>query len=300
MERIKNFEQMVEHLSRMERKRCVAVVCPNDDSTQQALKAAIDKDLLTAWIVGATDAAKRLFAPYGDKVKAIDAADADDAARKGVELVREGKADVLVKGLLNTDNLLHAVLNKEGGLLPKGAVLTHMACAELPAEGRMLLFSDAAVIPCPNDIQREKQLEYAVKMANRLGIDRPKVALVNCSEKVSEKFFPHTLHYREMAEKARRGDYGNVTVDGPLDLKTSLNAEALHKKGIESPVGGQADVLIFPGIQSANVFYKAMTFLVGAKTAGVLCGTTAPVVLPSRGDNTTAKFLSLAMACMME
>ena len=296
MKAIQNFDELVAHLAERTERRRVAVVCPNDESTQYAVSRALDEGFIDAILVGATDEARQKFEKYGERVSIVEATDADDAAHKAVGLVREGKADVLQKGLLNTDNLLHAVLNKETGILPKGRVLTHLTCAQIPGHEHFLFFTDAAVIPHPTAAQREEQLKYVLETCHAMGIEEPRVGLINCTEKVNEKFFPFTVEYKELIAKVEAGEFGRCIVDGPLDLKTCLSPEALHKKGIESPLEGRSDAVIFPDIQAGNVFYKTITLFSGALCAGILRGPMCPVVLPSRGDSKMSKFYSLALA----
>lgn len=298
MEVIRNFEELVSHLSQRTERRRVAVVCPNDHSSQEAVARALDEGIADILIVGADEEAKSFFAKYGERIESVDASDVDEAATKAVALVREGRADVLMKGLLNTDNLLRAVLNKEMGILPKGRVLTHIACAQMPQYDRLLFCTDVAVIPRPTKEQREEQLRYVLELCRTMGVEKPRVALINCSEKVNEKHFPHTVEYRELVAKAEAGEFGPCIVDGPMDLKTSLSEAALKKKHLESPIEGKADALIFPGIQSGNVFYKAITLFCQADTAALLKGPQVPVVLTSRGDSPASKFYSLALACL--
>ena len=298
MEVIRNFEELVSHLSQRTERRRVAVVCPNDHSSQEAVARALDEGIADILIVGADEEAKAFFAKYGERIESVDAPDVDEAATKAVALVREGRADVLMKGLLNTDNLLRAVLNKETGILPKGRVLTHIACAQMPQYDRLLFCTDVAVIPRPTKEQREEQLRYVLELCRTMGVEKPRVALINCSEKVNEKHFPHTVEYRELVAKAEAGEFGPCIVDGPMDLKTSLSEAALKKKHLESPIEGKADALIFPGIQSGNVFYKAITLFCQADTAAILKGPQVPVVLTSRGDSPASKFYSLALACL--
>lgn len=298
MEVIRNFEELVSNLSQRTERRRVAVVCPNDHSSQEAVARALDEGIADILIVGADEEAKAFFAKYGERIESVDAPDVDEAAAKAVALVRDGRADVLMKGLLNTDNLLRAVLNKETGILPKGRVLTHIACAQMPQYDRLLFCTDVAVIPRPTKEQREEQLRYVLELCRTMGVEKPRVALINCSEKVNEKHFPHTVEYRELVAKAEAGEFGPCIVDGPMDLKTSLSEAALKKKHLVSPIEGKADALIFPGIQSGNVFYKAITLFCQADTAAILKGPQVPVVLTSRGDSPASKFYSLALACL--
>lgn len=295
METIRNFDELLAHLTARTERRRVAVACPNDESTQGAVTKALEQGFIEAVLIGCDEGAKQVFAKY-DKVTYVEADDAIEAARKAVALVRDGKADVLQKGLLNTDDLLHAVLNKETGILPRGRVLTHLTCAQIPGHDRFLFFTDAAVIPHPTAEQREEQLRYVLETCRSMGIKEPRVGLVNCTEKVNEKFFPFTVEYVALKAKVAAGDFGTCIVDGPLDLKTCLSPEALHKKHIDSPLEGMADAVIFPDIQAGNVFYKTITLFCGAACAGILRGPLCPVVLPSRGDSVVSKFYSLALA----
>ena len=298
MRTIQNFDELTDLLAGRTERRHVAVVSPNDESTQQAVAKAIDMGFADALLVGCTREAERAFAKYHDRVQFIAATDPDDAATKAVALVRAGQADVMMKGLLNTDNLLRAVLNKETGILPKGRVLTHITCLQLPQYDKLLFCSDVAVIPQPTKEQREAQLAYLLRLCRSLGIREPGVALINCSEKVDERHFPNTVEYLELVDKAKKGLFGPCTVDGPLDLKTSLSGKALKKKGLTSPLNGHADALIFPDIQAGNVFYKTVTLFCRAQSAAMLAGPDVPVVLTSRADDVESKFCSLALACV--
>ena len=298
MESIKNFNDLIAHLANSGQRKKVAVVCASDDSTQGAVFMALEANIIDAVFVGCSPQIESTegAAKYAQHISYVDADDPDDAAAKAVALVREGKADILMKGMINTDNLLKAVLNKETGILPKGRVLTHVTVAQMAQYHKLLIFSDAAVIPYPTQEQRVEQVKYTVSLCHALGITSPKVALIHCSEKVSEKAFPFTVGYKDIIDMAQQGAFGDCVVDGPLDLKTSLDQHSLEKKGIQSPLNGEADVLIFPDIEAGNVFYKTITFLAGADTAGILQGPLAPVVLASRGDSKESKFYSLAAA----
>lgn len=294
MEAIKNFEELTSHLSGRSSKKRVAVVCAYDESTQGAVKRAIDEGFIDPILVG--EPLKMGDALPG--VPRVDATDDDDAAAKAVALVRQGKADVLMKGLLNTDNLLKAVLNKTEGILPKGNVLTHLTCAEMTEYDKLLFMTDVAVIPYPTAEQRQQQLRYLLGLCRSMGVEQPRVALINCSEKVNAKHFPFTEEYLELIGQSRNGDFGSCIVDGPLDLKTALSPQALKKKGLTSPLEGQSDGLIFPDIQAGNVFYKTITLFCHARTAAILAGPEVPVVLTSRADALESKFFSLALACV--
>ncbi|MBQ6063103.1 MAG: phosphate butyryltransferase [Prevotella sp.] len=300
METIRSFEDMVVHLAQRGGRKRVAIVWAADQYSQESVIRALQVGFIDAIFVGCqkeVESNPRLM-KYENHIEFVEAADRDEAARISVRMVREGKADILMKGLINTDNLLHVVLDKETGILPRGNVLTHITASQLPEYDKMLFFTDSAVIPYPTQEQRIQQIRYMVYVCHALGIEEPKISLIHCTEKVNEKYFPFTLGYKEIIKMAENGDFGRCIIDGPLDLKTSVSPESMRIKGINSPIGGEADALIFPDIEAANVFYKSITLFLGVETAGVLQGTMAPVVLPSRSDSKLCKFYSLALAAI--
>lgn len=299
MQTIHTFDDLTNHLQVKGHRHRLAIVCGSDDSTLYAVARAVNCGFAEALFVGDCDVIKAHPALAGSEasgqVHFVEAATHEEAAARAVELVREGRADVLVKGLLHTATLLRAVLSKTDGLLPPGAVLTHIAAAMVPGRERLLFFTDAAVIPYPTDEQRAAQVGYMADLLHRFGINTPRVALIHCAETVSPKF-PHTMGYAALCDRARAGEWGKLCLDGPLDLRTACDPVALRVKGISSPLEGQADGLILPDVEAGNVLYKCLTTFCNAHVAGTLCGTTAPVVLPSRGDDEEAKFHSLALA----
>ncbi|MCQ2287941.1 MAG: phosphate butyryltransferase [Muribaculaceae bacterium] len=300
MKYIATFGELIENLASVGMRKKVAVVWAADDSTQHAVAQALADGFIDAIFVGCNEVLQhqQFLHPHSDHITLVPASSPDEAAAIAVSLVREGKADVLMKGLINTDNLLRAVLNKETGILPKGNILTHVTVAQIPTYERLLLFSDAAVIPYPTHEQRIKQVEYVVGMCHKLGNEEPRVSLIHCSEKVNEKHFPFTAGYKDIAAMARDGAFGSCIVDGPLDVKTSCCLESMRTKGIDSPIEGRADAIIFPDIEAGNSFYKTITLFAGAQTAGILQGPAAPVVVSSRSDSTQSKYYSLAVAAV--
>lgn len=279
MEKIQDFNQLLEHLKNQKLKKRVAVVCPRDESTQQALKKAERDGFIEPLMVDDDDLPK--------------------AARKAIQFVREGKADFLMKGLINSDILLHAILNREEGLLQPGHVLTQMACSSIPDYHKFLFYTDAAVIPYPTQQQRIEQVRYMASLCRTFGIAEPRISLIHCSEKVDERHFPFTAGYADIIRMAKEGEFGKCLIDGPLDLKTSCSPSSLKVKGISSPLGGDADALIFPDIEGGNLFHKTITFFAHAETASILQGTMVPVVMPSRADSPETKYYSLALAAIL-
>lgn len=297
MKNIKNFDDLLSHLRNANRRKKVAVACPADSHTEYVVKRALDEgiaDFILVYGAPETPEFAAIRNAHDSHVSAIYMSNPDEAARKAVEIVRNGNADVLMKGTINTDNLLRAVLDKNKGLLLPGHVLSHVTLAHIPSYGKMITFSDAAVVPRPTLEQFEAIVGYVSSVCNDIGTDCPKIALIHCTEKTSDKF-AHTICYAEIIHKAAEGAYGSVLIDGPMDVKTACDSESGSIKGMSSPVIGDADALIFPNIESGNVFYKTITLFCGATTAGMLCGTTHPVVVASRADSCESKFYSLAL-----
>ena len=299
MEPIRTFDQLTTHLKTLNCRKRIAVVCANDTHTEYAIVRALEEGIAEFLLIGDSTILEKYttLKQYPDLVHTIHIEDPDEAAREAVRLARAGEVDILMKGIINTDNLLRAVLDKEQGLLPKGKVLTHLAVVQIPTYEKLLFFSDAAVIPRPTLQQRIEMIWYAIRTCRRFGIEQPRISLIHCTEKVSAKF-PHSLDYVNIVELAEAGEFGDVIIDGPLDVKTSCEKSSGSIKGIVSPINGEADVLIFPNIESGNAFYKTVSLFCHADMAGVLQGPICPVVLPSRSDSGLSKYYSLAMACL--
>ena len=300
MEPIQDFASLISRLRSLKERKRVVVVCPNDPHTEYVITRSLHEGFADFLLVADTPHllnSEYIRMQYPDHVKVYEATSPDKAAQEAVSLIREGHADVLMKGIINTDNLLRAVLNKEHGILPKGNVLSHITVAQIPTYKKLLFFSDAAVIPRPTLEQFEAMLLYDLEVCRRMGIEAPRVALIHCTEKVNEKF-PHTLDYVTLKERAAAGAYGNMYLDGPMDVKTACDAHSGEVKGISSPVVGHADLLIFPNIESGNTFYKTVSLFGDANMAGMLRGTTSPVAVPSRADSGNSKYYSLALACV--
>lgn len=304
---IRSFDALFAHLAQRSTRCRVAVAQPSDAHTLEAVLAAVKLGFVEAFLVGDCHEPTLATLPEGLKawVHRVGAADAAEAMQRAVQMVHDDEADVLMKGLVNTDDLLRHVLNKSYGLRREGAVMSHVAAFRLPQLERIVLLSDVAVIPAPTPEQRRAQLCYTAEIARQLGIGIPRVALLHFTEKVSEKF-PVTLDYvalREEVEQHQAGmayqPWGDILIDGPLDFLCALSQEGLADKHLTSVLEGKADILLFPDMEAGNAVYKTLGFLVpGAEAASMLVGTSHPVVLTSRGDTIRTKINSLALAAL--
>ena len=217
---------------------------------------------------------------------------------QAVQMIREGQGDFLMKGLCSTDKFLRAILNKETGLLlPKGT-LTHCTTLEIPSYHKLLFVGDVAVIPAPDFKQKQLIMDFLVRTAKAVGVAKPKVAIIAATEQVLPSQ-PATIEAAMLAKMVDRGQIKGCVADGPLALDVAIDKESVEIKGLVSPVAGDADCLLFPNIESGNVFYKANSKLVpGVKQAGILVGAKVPCVLSSRADSIDTKLNSIAIAAM--
>ena len=217
---------------------------------------------------------------------------------QAVQMIREGQGDFLMKGLCSTDKFLRAILNKETGLLPPKGTLTHCTTLEIPSYHKLLFVGDVAVIPAPDFKQKQLIMDFLVRTAKAVGVAKPKVAIIAATEQVLPSQ-PATIEAAMLAKMVDRGQIKGCVADGPLALDVALDKESVEIKGLVSPVAGDADCLLFPNIESGNVFYKANSKLVpGVKQAGILVGAKVPCVLSSRADSIDTKLNSIAIAAM--
>lgn len=278
MDDILRFEDMIGYLRRRGDRKRVVVANPRDESTQAALSMAAGVGFIEPVVV--------------------DDDDQDRACWQAVEIIRQGKADFLMKGLVGSDRILKAILDKEHGILPHGRTLTHITAAQIPVYPRILFFTDSAVIPYPTEEQRIEQVRYVTRICHIIGNAEPRVSLLHCTEHIDTRHFPFTGSYQRIKELAAQGEFGRCIVDGPLDFKTSCNEQAMLVKGIHSPIAGKADCLILPDIEAGNILYKTLSLFAHATMASILQGPTVPVALPSRGDDALSKYYGLALAAL--
>jgi phosphate butyryltransferase len=197
-----------------------------------------------------------------------------------------------------TATLLRAVLDRELGAAPKG-ILSHVTLFEEPGSGRLMLLTDPAVNIRPNLQRKVEIVRNAVAVARRLGMARPRVAMLAATEKVNFPAMPATLDADLLAKMGAQGEFGDARVAGPMALDVALSAQAAAFKGVDNDVAGHADILVAPDIESGNVLYKSLSTLLGLDMAGVVVGSRVPVVVPSRGDSPRTKLLSLALAAFL-
>lgn len=275
----------------------IAVAAAHDSDTITALNRAVKENIVKAILISD----KNKIQPVAKKnnidisnFKVLHTAE-ESATQKAIALIKEKKADILMRGLVNTETYLKSILDKDKGLLPNGGFLSHVALMDIPAYPKLLMISDAAIIPKPDLDQKIKILEYTIDISKTLGNEMPKVALVSATEAISFKV-QSSIDAAVITAMVQRKQIKGAIVDGPLALDVSISPEKCKVKGLDSPINGEADILIFPNFETANTFYKSMTLLARGTAASIIVGTSDPVILTSRGDSIDSKFYSIVLA----
>ena len=295
----KSFKALLD-LAKERGPKVVAVAVAQDKEVLSAVKKANDLGIATPILVGNEDIIQSISKEIGFELANIQIIHEEDGAmacRIATELVSSGKAQVLMKGLIDTGVIMKQVLDADIGLRT-GNVISHVAVFDVPTYHKIFFVTDAAMNIAPDLQQKKEIIENAVVLAKALDIETPKVAVLAAMEKVSPKM-EATVHAKELADMNKRGEISGCIVDGPLALDNAISKESSALKGIVSEVAGDADILIAPFIEAGNVLYKALSFLANAKSAGLIVGTKAPIVLTSRADNEESKLNSIALAVLM-
>jgi phosphate butyryltransferase len=297
---IKNFDQLLE-AAKSQRTMRLAVAAAQDPEVLGAVVKAAELGLIEPVLIGDR---QKIAAICGEEhleicgVEIIDEPELEAAAKVSVQMVRDGKADFLMKGLIDTSILLKAVLNREYGLRTDSQ-LSHVMLYDAPAYHKLLFLTDGGMNIEPTLAEKATILRNALDAARTLGMETVKVACIAAKEKVNEKM-PATVDARALQNMSREGDFGEgVIVEGPLAFDLAVSREAAEIKGFESEVAGDADVLLVPNIEVGNGIGKALTYLANAESAGVIMGAKVPVVLVSRADTAEVKLYSIALGSII-
>ena len=296
---LQNFKQILRRAKELERVT-VAVAAAQDPHALRSLYRARQEGIADAILVGNQDKILTALSEAKIPVEVFEIVDVDGdpAAQcaRAVELVVEGKAQVLMKGLVDTSILLKAVLNEKR--LRTGRTMSTVAVMEIEKYPKLLILTDLGVLIAPDLAQKKEMIINAQSIAQALGIEKPKVAVICATEKVNPKM-QDTLDAQALVEMNLRGELSGCIVGGPLSLDLAVSHEAARDKGVDHPVAGDADILLVPNIVSGNVLYKSLAFLSELTSGGTLVGAKVPVVINSRADNEDTKLNSIAVATLM-
>ena len=282
-------------------KKKLAVAVAQDKAVLEAVKAAKERNIADSILVGDADKINEIGASLEMNMadyEVIDVKDTIEASLTAVKLVHDGKADMYMKGLLDTKTFLKSVLDKEVGLRT-GKPLSHVCVFEIPGINRLLFLSDVAFIPYPTLEDKKCIIEYTTEIARACGVKCPKVAPLAAVEVVNPKM-PVTVEAAELTRMNEEGEITGCIIDGPLSMDIALYKEAAEEKGaLGRKVAGDADILLFPDIHSGNLVYKSIVHMVQCKNGNILTGTQAPVILTSRSDDCETKVNSIALAAVV-
>lgn len=286
---------------RTRKKKTLVAVFANDDHTIEAVNKAVDFELIDGVLVGDERIILKIMKKEGinpSKFRIVHEQDETNAAAKAVQLINKGEGDLIMKGLVSSDKYMRAILDKENGLMDPGAILTHVSVLEPKNYHKLLIIGDVAIIPLPELKEKIAILKCLIHTAQSLGIANPKVAILAATEQILPKM-PACVDAAILTGMAGRGQIKGAVVEGPLAFDVIVDKESAKIKKIKSEVAGDADCILFPNIESGNVFYKCYTKLTGGDLGAVVVGARVPAVLSSRGDSVKTKLYSIALAALM-
>lgn len=292
---------MEEKVLALKKKHRIAIAWAQDSNTISAIHKAVTKGFVEAIMIGKSSEIIKTCRAEGIDEKLFTLIEVEDENRASVEAVRlakTGDADIVMKGLVGTDRFLKAVMDKENGLMASNATLSYVGAIEIPAYHKLLFITDPAVIPYPNLDQKISMAGYAIEMARKFGVEKPKIALIGASEKMG-RHFENSADYAVMCKMAERGQIKECIMDGPLDLFLACDKKSIEIKGVETPVNGDADILLFPSLESCNPFYKGLMLFAKGELAGLIRGTIKPVIVMSRSESEKSKYFCVALSCLM-
>ena len=280
--------------------KIISVACSQDKEVLVAIDMARQEGIVNAILVGDIEKTKEIANELNIDLNAyelIDEKDSSKASLKAVSLVSEGKADMVMKGLVDTSIILKAVLNKENGLRT-GNILSHVAVFDVKDYDRLLFITDVAMNLAPDLQVKKRIIENACVVAHALDIEKPKVAVICAKEKVNPKM-KDTIDAKDLQTMFENGEIKGCEVGGPFALDNAVSKKAAKHKGINHPIAGKADILLAPDIEAGNILYKSLVFFAKTKNAGVIVGAKAPIILTSRADSNQAKLNSIALGVLM-
>lgn len=284
-------------MAKAKRTRRISVAGAGDYEVLIALKQAQEQKIVIPILIGIKERIEQISREIGYDISGLEIIDIEDrleASLKAAHLVRDGQAEILMKGLVSSQFILKAILNKEHGLR-KGDILSHVALFESPYYHKILGLTDAAMNVSPTFEDMISIINNAVELFHLVGVQQPKVAVVGSVETVNPRM-EATMQAATLSMMNKRKQIRGCVIDGPLALDNAISKKSAALKNIESEVAGDADLIVAPEINGANFLYKALNFLGGATSAAVIMGARVPVVLTSRADSEKSKFLSIALA----
>ena len=293
----KSFDDLIKKVQNLDSKKKVAVVSAQDEHTLEAVFKAKKDNIVEPILIGNKKKIIEILSGLHESVleeSIINVESDSEAAEKAVELINENKADFIMKGKIQTADLLRAVVNKENGLRT-GKVMSHIVIHEIPTYHKLLAVTDGGMMMYPSLDEKKQILENAVSTFLALGYENPKVAVLAAVETVNPKM-QESVDADLLKKMNIKGEIKNCIVEGPISYDLTMSKESASIKGFVSPVTGEADIIMVPNITVGNILGKSLVYSAGAKMAGFIVGAKVPIVLTSRGSTSEEKYLSLALS----
>ncbi|MFC0904884.1 bifunctional enoyl-CoA hydratase/phosphate acetyltransferase [Clostridium sp. MT-14] len=293
----KNFTELIKNVQGFQEKRRAAVVAAQDEHTLRVVFKAKRNNIVEPILIGDKVKIKKVLDNLKEKLdnsSIIDVENDNAAAEKAVEFIHQNKADFIMKGKIQTADILRAVVNKEKGL-ETGNVMSHFVFNEVPSYHKLMVTTDGGMMMYPNLDEKRQIIENAVNTLITMGYENPKVAVLAAVEKVNPKM-PESVDAGLLKEMNKNGKIKNCIVEGPISYDLAVSKKSAELKGYNSPVAGDADILISPNITAGNILGKSLLCSAGAKMAGFIVGAKVPIVLTSRGSSAEEKYLSLVLS----
>lgn len=296
-----NFQEIEETILASGIKRTIALAGAHDSYSLEAVIEAKKKDLIHAVLIGKKDIIKELLVEFNESVDDYQIIDCHDDLRCtqiAVELIHQKKADIPMKGLLQTSDFMCPILNKQTGLLDEGNIISQATIVEYEKENRFFLITDCAVNITPDVLRKKQIIRNAVTLTQRLGIETANVAILSAVEKINPKIIS-TVDAEELKQASEAGEFEHCIVSGPFALDNAISKAAAEHKGINDSVAGNADILLVPDLCVGNTLTKSLIFFTEMKLAGTLLGTKVPLIAASRTDTPENKYRSILIGLLM-
>lgn len=290
---MKKFDDLLTNFS-SEQKIRIGVVCANDEVSIQSVFNAKVKEHLEPILIGEKEKINKLLLKFGYSAQVVSGKTEEECAAVGVDMVQKREIDFLMKGHIQTRTFLKAVVDREKGIATSG-LLSHVALNEIPAYHKLLLTTDGGMVTAPSKGDKKILIQHAIEVMNKIGVEKPKIGLLAAAEKVNPKI-ASSVEAEELMQEIQTENPESCWIDGPISLDLSLSKKVAEIKHYDSPVAGDADIVIGPDITTMNVLGKSLTILAGAKMAGLIMGASVPIVMVSRGSTEEEKVFSIVVA----
>jgi phosphate butyryltransferase len=292
---IKSLDEIISNSKVDSKKKRMVVAGADEEHTLEAVKNAKKEGIISAVLVGDPEKIETILKDLGENPNEYEIINGfDNPVDVAVKVVRENRADVLMKGNVQTGTLIKSVLNKDIGIM-KGELLSHVLFVQAEAYHKVFIVTDSAIIPNPDLSQKKAILENAVDAMRAIGLEVPKVAVLTAVEVLNPKM-QETVDAAELKKLNQEGEINNCIVEGPISMDIAFYKEAGAIKGFTSPVVGEPDILLMPNLLAGNIAVKTMRFFGNSTVAGLVLGATVPIVLTSRSTSAKSKYMSIALA----